>query len=339
MIGRRELPRWWREFKELGAMPLHPYMLNCVVRVIGDKPNPQTTFMERKPLGTAFCMLVPSESVEGRWFPYVVTAHHVIDGQPTPELGFPDPYKPGELYPLVQTEGPDWLHPIASVDMAVLPFPKPEGYWAYSLEAGKHLVEHLSSKMMLAMPFHYVGLLEGRVNRPMARSGTLGAIYQTGLKHPGGYEYTAHLGDCRSYGGFSGSPCFLEIALPGLEERDPPVAAPPELGPMGRLKYLHLLCGMVTWHLERTLEQPEASLYGVVAILTSDEIWRVLMSDELVEERRQRDEIGDVPDAKIVQLGGADLPPETDEFERFEDLTDRLLRVTKKELDEKLSES
>lgn len=34
----------------------------------------------------------------------------------------------------------------------------------------------------------------------------------------------------------------------------------------------HRRSGMVTWHLERSKDAPEASLYGVLVMLTSDEI-------------------------------------------------------------------
>jgi len=47
---------------------------------------------------------------------------------------------------------------------------------------------------------------------------------------------------------------------------------------------------MVTWHLERSSNTPEASLYGVVVMLTSDEIWRALMSPDLVQGRRCLDD-------------------------------------------------
>jgi len=188
---------------------------------------------------------------------------------------------------------------------------RPDDYFVYTLLTGMHLMPTLPEKAMLAMPFHYVGLLEP-LNRPMARSGTLGAVYQTGIKHPDGYQYVAHLGDCRSYGGFSGSPCFLEMALPGLTPEHPPVDAPDHMKPLGRMRYLHLLCGMVTWHLEHAAATPEASVYGVVAILTSDELWKALMVDDLVEDRRRRDSLGDTPAGRMLRLEGADLPEEND---------------------------
>jgi hypothetical protein len=249
-----------------------------------------TGALERRALGTGFCIGVASETVKDRAYSYIVTAHHVIDGQPSPELVFPDRHAPGRLYPAVPTEGPEWLHPIEQLDLAILPFDRPDGYWMNMLMADMHLLEHLPGEAMLAMPFHYVGLLEP-LDRAMARSGTLGAVYERAIEHRDGYEYTCHLGDCRSYGGFSGSPCFIEISMPGLTPTEPPIPPPPEFGEVGRMQYLHLLCGMLTWHLEPAAERDEASILGIVSILTSDDVWRVLMADELVNERRQLDRI------------------------------------------------
>jgi hypothetical protein len=262
-------------------------MLGCVVRVVGDLEIKGK--WRRAAIGTAFCVQVQSELHEARWYSYVLTAHHVIDAQPNPELLFPDSRSPGTLHAAIQTSGPDWIHPLESVDLAVLPFDRPEGIWINTLRAGFQLYATLRRDALLAMPFHYVGLLEP-LNRAMARSGTLGAVYQTGIPHPDGYEYDAHLGDCRTYSGFSGSPSFVEITFPSLTPQDPIVPVPPELGPLGRLRHLHLLCGMVTWHLERSNDVPEASVYGVVVMLTSDEIWRALMSSDLAEARRRLDD-------------------------------------------------
>jgi hypothetical protein len=51
-------------------------------------------------------------------------------------------------------------------------------------------------------------------NVPMVRSGTIGAMYQDDLPvewpDKSIRKFQAHLIDCRSYGGFSGSPCFFQ---------------------------------------------------------------------------------------------------------------------------------
>ncbi len=180
----------------------------------------------------------------------------------------------------------------------------------------------------------------------MARSGTLGAIYERGIKHKDHYVYDCHLADCRSYKGFSGSPCFLEIALPELEECDPIVPPEPGVGKLGRIRYLHFVCGMVTWH----LEPPEgsdaanvASTFGVVAILPHDYIWKALMTGELAQRRREADALPDEPKAVKVNLSAGDAlsparedhpsVPAESEYQTFENLTSRLLQVPKSEVD------
>ena len=167
MMALRELPAWWRTFNGR-EMPLGPYMIHSVVRIIGDRRNKQTEKFERKPLGTGFYVRVPSETGDGH-YSYIVTAQHVIDGQPHLDLAFPDPYHPGQLYPLQKTEGPDWKQPLDNVDLAVLPYARPQNFFVNALELGSNIYAGLPPDALLAMPFHYIGLLETH-DRAMARS-------------------------------------------------------------------------------------------------------------------------------------------------------------------------
>jgi hypothetical protein len=70
-------------------------------------------------------------------------------------------------------------------------------------------------------------------------------------------------------------------------------------------------------------------------MVTSDEIWRVLMSSELVEDRRKRDKLSQEPEAMAKQPGGG-VPPnlsigDSHEFENLDDLTGRILTVPKRD--------
>jgi hypothetical protein len=168
-------------------------MLQTVVRVIGDEWDERTKPHRRKPIGTAFNIQVPGISKEDVWHSYLVTAHHVVDGQPKPERVFPDLEHSGRAYPAIETAGPDSRQPIGDLDLAILPFTRPDGYWINALRLDEHLWEHLPAQGMLAMPFHYVGLL-APLDRAMARSGTLGAVYETGIDHPDGYA-SRHIGE------------------------------------------------------------------------------------------------------------------------------------------------
>src|SRR5450755_3325419 len=122
-------------------MPLGPYMLGCVVRVIGDVVVKDK--VKRGAIGTAFCVQVPSAKHADRWYSYVVTAHHVIDAQPGPELLFPDSRHPGVLHDPIRTDGPDWIQPDESVDLAVLPYQRRADVWINTLRVGLQLEEHL----------------------------------------------------------------------------------------------------------------------------------------------------------------------------------------------------
>ena len=175
MMARRGFPAWWCASK-VDRMPLGPYMINTVVRIIGDREQDRSTGKWiRGPIGTAFYVRVNSEAGDGH-YSYIVTAHHVIDPQPKPELVFPDPHTPGGLYPPQPTERADWLEPLGDkVDLAVLPFSRPHGFFVNQLELDKHILPSLPAPALLGMPFYYTGLLEP-INRAMARSGTLGAI-------------------------------------------------------------------------------------------------------------------------------------------------------------------
>lgn len=177
----------------------------------------------------------------------------------------------------------------------------------------------------IGTPVHYIGLLAFD-DRVMARSGNIGALDQMGLKFKEGYSYPAHLVDCRSYGGFSGSPVFASIAYAGLSEAQTPVPAPSG-EKLGNMHYASLFCGMFTAH--RTDENPDGTVsrYGVGVVLRSDEIREALMTSDMRKERRAWDEkyIAEQPDTSFE---GAGVEP-ADEFEQFKDLTRKLVQVPK----------
>jgi hypothetical protein len=171
--------------------------------------------------------------------------------------------------------------------------------------------------------FHYVGYLEP-LDLVMARSGTIGRVNEM-LPDPPNYEYLTHVGDVRSYGGFSGSPCFVEYPVPTLTPR-PSLLPMTDDEPVGRIRYLHLLCGMFAGHLDKRVPGGPVSRHGVGFILSSDEIWSVLMSDKLRQERREKDEAGAHEDVRTrTSVSDGD----NDEWDRFEALTRQLVQTPK----------
>ena len=62
-------------------MPLNLSLLQSGVRIIGSVPEPKLKIGEKRaPIGTGFFMTVPSATLEGVRYGYVLTAHHVLCG-------------------------------------------------------------------------------------------------------------------------------------------------------------------------------------------------------------------------------------------------------------------
>ncbi len=271
-------------------MVMDPRVVHSAIRIIGDQESATYPFETvRVPIGTGFILPIKSESGP-HVFGYLVTAAHVVAGQKHIEM---QPTKEGgSLYPPIPVG--DWRIPDPKIDVAVslIEEAPPSGgpLWANPLSVALPIgnIRTLSP----GDPVFYIGVLTP-LDRTMVRSATVGAVDQEGIPHEGGYEYPCHLIDCRSYGGFSGSPCFLHVAFPGIEDSLWPLPAdeyPPPNHRMGAMAHVVLLAGMFTEHLtDQPGTEAMASRYGVGVMLRSQEIREVLMSDQLRAERADWD--------------------------------------------------
>lgn len=320
-----DLPEW-RRHPAGDLMPLHDQMLFSAARVIGTGVG-----RRRVTIGTAFIVSVRSEAAK-REYPYVLTAHHVLKGQQEIQVQFPNAFGNGDLYDPVDVS--DWRQPLKGVDLALAPwtYDPARPILAYDLEyqvvpGGKVGNPRLGSRIF------YVGILLP-LERPMARSGTIGALHQTGvLPDRKKYDYPAHLVDCRSYDGFSGSPCFLELPFPNLTPRPLPMPVPvgTKVLTTGEMTYLMPLCGMFTDHLNDESSDGTVSRYGVGLMLRGNEIRSALMTDVMREERQKWDaELSEVeknqpPFQEVsVQVNPWDVG---DEYANFENLTRILVQA------------
>lgn len=341
MIGREprnptDRPTWARRRTGDPSIPLDLGMIHSAVRIIGDVPNPKRlTGRTRGAIGTGFLMTVASETLPNVVYGYVLTAHHVIDCQSVVDVQAPNPFANGALYEPLRID--DWRQPLPDVDLALAPFPDhpDRNYPGITLE--EFLIPnewavspHLGSR------FYYIGILTP-LDRPMVRAGTIGALDQIGLSYNPMYDYPVHLVDCRSYGGFSGSPCWIEISYADLRQLILPEqmarGLPDPPPPLGQIHYLARLCGMFVAHLSD--DARFAGEYGVGVMLRGNEIREALMTDEARKERRKWDaehEAAKDDDPKLHPAGTTD---DQSEFERFEDLTRKLVNTPKTEVDEK----
>jgi hypothetical protein len=294
-----------------------------------------------QPIGTGFILHVPTR-FDGVYFEYVVTASHVVEGEP-------------ETFARIRTRdggtkdlpAHDWVHH-PHADVAIAPF-------IAAGETDLHLLHIPSASLSwrgvpglapeLGDRIYFLGLLSlGDATRsliarnvPMVRSGTIGAMYQDDipLEWPdGSVRYMqAHLIDCRSYGGFSGAPCFFQ-------RDDQPTGVKEGVPIRGTHTFLF---GLVSGHFDfyksaklrgsivGTGEVHAPINTGVGIVTPAERIVEVLEMDELSDERerveserRNRKEEGATLD---------NLDPES-EFERFEDLARKLVNTPKPEKDE-----
>jgi trypsin-like peptidase len=318
-------------------MPLDLTMLYSAVQITGDGLDADGNAVRK--VGTGFIVAIPSEIVNRR-HGYIVTAHHVVNGLENIRVDIANPHRSGELYPPEFVS--DWCQPDKKVDLAFAPYGPPV-QTTIALVLGEQVQHGLV--LTVGAAFHYVGLLSP-LGIPMARSGTLGALDVPGMDHDGPYDYPAHLADVRSYGGFSGSPCFVEYPLANLTPLDLstlPVRLPENFDaskPLGAMNYMHLFCGMFVEHYshKQGLGGPMSHL-GLGVVLPADPIIEALLTDELRAERREADERFAAAQPESLVRGASGERVESGEFERFEELTERLLRVPKTELDEKLAGS
>jgi hypothetical protein len=299
-------------------------MMRAAVQIIGDREDDRTILGTRRgPVGSGFLIGVPSAELPGVRYGYVVTAHHVLDDQLNVEVRAPDPHTNGEFHAPVPVS--DWRQPIPKLDLAIASFP------ASGITVSGLAIEDNVLPPNLLPPLggtiFYVGLFDP-LNRSMARSGTIGALEQEGLEFDGDYEYTAHLVDCRSYEGFSGSPCFSTAVFPILEPTEPPVPLQDPQGRYGTVMTVSLLCGVFTEHVDTRGHRDAVSRYGVGVMLPSDYIWRVFMSDEMKNERKEWDRLNKAGKPSGPALRKASVESLTD-FERFEALTRSLVNTPK----------
>jgi hypothetical protein len=311
------------------GMPVDPRMLNCVVRIssAGDL------------LGSGSIIAVESEAVPGLRWPYVVTAHHVIENQVEIALEVPDPLTHGAMFEPIPCGG--WYQPLLDVDLTIAPFPQALVPRYQNLHLDKHFVPE-GRVVPLGGQIFYLGVF-APLNVPMCRPANLGALDIPIDKE--GYTYRADLVDCRSYKGFSGSPCFSTIEYAVLDE---PLPAMPEqvqradgtTPQLGQVAHLASFCGIFTAHYsDEVLAEGVVSRYGVGVMLPCDYVRDALMTDDAAAERRLADDewkARKAAEGPPLENAGATSGAENEsEFDRFEDLTRKLAHTPKSEVDKK----
>ncbi len=238
---------------------------------------------------------------------YVVTAAHVVEGAEWTIVR--TPMADGSTGDL---EVPDWVFH-GEHDVAVAPIKLPSGTSAVAtpltqfIDDDGKIADPRWGPVELGDVVYFIGLL-GKIramverNIPVVRAGILSALWQDEVpvqRSPldRAHHITAHLIDCRSFGGFSGSPCYLQKSRAAVSQSAAGVGINTE--------YRTLLLGLIGGHFDdwgaaRTrgadddryavsdnIEAPVST--GIGYVIPAEFIRETLMRDELANLRDEAD--------------------------------------------------
>ncbi len=188
-----------------------------------DAPTADVDWASR-PVGTFFLVSLPSGQ-GARRFVFVVTAQHVV--QQYPQLRATMRASNNSIIDWTLPSG-SWFFPDdAQLDLAICPLLSEFGpgldptAWPIEENSAGHRVQpRLGASLYFAGLLLPVGSTWGGSLVPVVRTGSVAALFQRDVSwgddsSPSAWRSVAHLIDCRSWGGFSGSPCFMETSWPG----------------------------------------------------------------------------------------------------------------------------
>jgi hypothetical protein len=227
-----------------------------------------------QPIGTGFLVAIPGPG-PGTAYEYVVTAAHVL--RQNSNILVRVARLDGSVIDLPAS---GWVfHEDGETDVAVSSIRLDQGVHRFMMVPLVMFMDEHPVELHLGDVVYFIGLLAPitsmhNQNVPMVRSGTLGRLYQDDVRvqWPDGSRHTmtAHLIDCRSHSGFSGSPCYVQF--------DPRGRGGPD-------RQDTFLLGLITGHLDEMGVGPHHINSGVALVTPVEDIRYVLMQKELVEQR------------------------------------------------------
>ncbi len=311
----------------------------CVCFVYSKEPDERLA-----PRGTAFFVSVARGGGHGGTFVYLVTARHVLTriDQDRPDGTFRlrlNSVQGGVLW--VETNVEQWhTHPDVTLvdDAAVMPWAPPAeqvDYRTYPLEsvATEQVIrdQAIGTGDEVFLPGLFVSHTGIDRNIPIVRIGNIAAMPDEPVETRIG-ALDAYLVEARSIGGLSGSPVFVNAGASRQIGGNTVFAGGPMFYLLG-LMHGHYTVDVGKVGAAKTDDlSDEAINMGIAVVLPVTRVLDVINSEELTKMRREADE-AEVT-ASLPTLDSAETPPES-EYERFEDLTHKLVNVPKKEIDEK----
>ena len=265
-------------------MPFDETYPKAIVFIVGERTRHGATV--REAIGTGFIVGLESQHIPGTTFYYVMTAAHCVRTEDRVWIRIPVSEEEVRDF-RVRT----WVfHP--KEDIAATPFERPPGPWWRSIPTQPSMqssgwVPQLGDRVYFFGLMSAVPEMADR-NIPLVRSGTVAALYQervpVKVAPDTTLHYTAHLVDCRSYKGFSGSPCFVQREEWRVGQGRDPSGRPVEALAHGPTTFPF---GMVIAHIEIPDEEGDKANSGVAVLVPIEKIEEVLDLSELREDREQ----------------------------------------------------
>jgi hypothetical protein len=271
-------------------MPLDDRYLRCLAFVITDRERRDGS-VGPDAIGTSFLVGMPFDDGTDRSFTYVVTAGHVV------ARAVPYSIRVNSSHGTVDVPIDMWFrHPVQDVAVAPMGI---NPHWNVVL-VGPDIFASSDVQPLptLGDRVYFIGLLDflADENVAMVRSGTVGRLDQEQVRVKWDNtesRITAHLIDCRSYKGFSGSPCFIQAQVSEFRDMSKEIAG----GAIGNVLFDRtLLLGLVSGHFDHTEQavvRGDDSLdvhtrinSGVGLVTPARYIKETLEMEELVEQRR-----------------------------------------------------
>lgn len=331
--------RGHKRLRALGSyMALNDTVPKTVAFIIGRRSKHGHS--QPTPIGTGFFLGVrtPEEPQSTRAFTlYLVTAAHVVRPEPATWVRLRRSDGTLEDIPIPQWE----FHERDDVALAVMELDEAEQPYGIAVMPVPDFFQ-IGYSPMLGDRVYFIGLFSpipamGEMNVPLVRSGTLAAWAQERvpmkMQDNTVVDYTAHLIDCRSYAGFSGSPCLVQFPRE------------PGIGGVGRPDEATELIGLVSSHFDfkenATLTGEIAALgsvdvpvhLGVGVVTPAESIQELLDREDIVADRKEREREYLSRSESVQSAATPDAVSDNDEseFQRFEDLARRLVNTPKPE--------
>jgi len=335
---------------EWELMQIPPEILKCVCYVEVREGS------EWRLNGTAFLVGLPltgvSRAVEGEPMAvYAVTAKHVLHhGGQTLDEDDPWWYDDARLVLNSRSGGVEYLpvrpelwapHPASDTAVVRIDIPPAIDFMLWPAESYVNTEFFAKHELTPGEEVIVTGLLWAHPGEPqitpIVRVGHVASFPIDRVNLDTGPE-GAVLIEVLSFGGLSGSPAFLHLGDFRRENhgRGDLLTLDGPTGPTGG----NWLLGIVQGGFEEHPTNPESARrnVGITSVIPAARIDELLHSEQLAEERQEIVDRKNESAPKTRRASVSVGKDEPTEFGRFEDLTGDLLKVPKKELDDKLRE-